>query len=181
MYFDRLIALALLASDQEIKQDFSHLVPVILQIAIEKELVGPVETKLYFSEHESPIGDMEYLRKYYREFKDTPYLGDVKYFPTLSTLLDGRNFNEEYRKSIARFQSIETYQSEKFNWCTSVLIESEFLYQIWDNAFTAANENYYYVTRRMALKNLKKVLGNDLYYSGQLPPVVPEWRFWEIK
>jgi hypothetical protein len=35
--------------------------------------------------------------------------------------------------------------------------------------------------RRQALKQLRTLIGAEAYYTGQLPPHVPLWRFEEIK
>ena len=41
-----------------------------------------------------------------------------------------------------------------------------------------ARSEYYYVTvRRQALVLLRHLAGNHAFYSGQLPPHVPIWRF----
>jgi hypothetical protein len=41
--------------------------------------------------------------------------------------------------------------------------------------------DYYYVTvRRLALKRLRELVGDEAYYAGNLPPCVPIWRLQEM-
>src|SRR5438093_1541624 len=72
---------------------------------------------------------------------------------------------------------------ELLNWweLRVALQETDHLYQVWD-AVRDARCDYYYVTvRRLALKRLRDLVGEEAYYSSNLPPCVPLWRFEQIR
>ena len=59
------------------------------------------------------------------------------------------------------------------------LQETDRLYQVWDKVRDARCPYYYVTVRRQALKQLRELVGEDSYYSGNLPPCVPLWHFRE--
>ena len=61
-----------------------------------------------------------------------------------------------------------------------MLLEADRLYQIWDLVRDNRCDYYYVTVRRQALKKLKEMIGDQAYYSGQLPPHVPVWQFARI-
>ena len=87
-------------------------------------------------------------------------------------------FNRAYRQHIDVRQPLEL-----LNWweLRVALQETDHLYQVWD-AVRDARCDYYYVTvRRLALKRLRDLVGEEAYYSSNLPPCVPLWRFEQIR
>jgi hypothetical protein len=59
----------------------------------------------------------------------------------------------------------------------SVLLETDRLYQVWDAVRDARCDYYYVNVRRQALERLRELVGDEAYYSGDLPPCVPLWHF----
>ncbi len=57
------------------------------------------------------------------------------------------------------------------------LQENNYLWEVWDAARDSRNEGYYVLTRRAGLKKLRRMIGEEAYWTGTLPPPVPLWRF----
>jgi hypothetical protein len=60
---------------------------------------------------------------------------------------------------------------------SDILCETEHLRNIWKMVAEAASEDQCWIYRRRALHQLRETIREDAYYSGQLPPCAPLWRF----
>ena len=179
MYFDKLLAAAILISNVEIES--TNLTPLLIQRAIEKEIVTSSETRVYFMNEEDFAGDLSYLRLYLNELSDAPMIYEVNRFPMISDLLKARDMNRDYQTYLKNQLVIEGYNSPRYNLYSELLAETETLYKAWDYAYTAAQTNYYLATRKKALQDLRSLIGYEDFYKGNLPPYLPLWRFWEIE
>ena len=83
-------------------------------------------------------------------------------------------YNRAYRQHMDLRQPLELVHACEFR---LALQETDRLYLIWDKVRDARCPYYYVTVRRQALKQLRELVGDDAYYSGNLPPCVPLWRF----
>jgi hypothetical protein len=143
-------------------------------LAVEWEILDPREVRYVLARPEDFTSDINLLRRRHAELGDAPPAQDCCRFPERTTVNEYLAFNRAYRQQIDVRQP-----GEPARWweLRTALQETDYLYQIWDTVRDARCEYYYVTVRRQALKRLREMLGEEAYYSGQLPPYVPLWRF----
>jgi hypothetical protein len=177
---DTMLALALLTAPPEAAQDGKTLAayqwvrPALQMAAVQLEILDTREVRYILARGEDFVSDLNLLQRRYHELADAPALGDSLRFPEREAVNEMLSFNRAYRQHIDIRQSVELSHWWEHQ---ATLQETEQLYQIWDTVRDARCEYYYVTVRRQALKRLRELLGDDDYYSGQLPPYVPVWRF----
>ena len=105
-----------------------------------------------------------------------PLVNDCKRFPERSIISEMLEFNRALRKNIDSRQHLDTDRGAAYR---AALQETDKLYQVWDAVRDARCEFYYVNVRRQALKKVRDMIGAEAYYSGNLPPYIPPWRFQE--
>jgi len=148
----------------------------LVALAMEWEVLDPRETRFVFARLEDFEDNINLVRRRYRELQGAPRLGDCQRFPDHGTVNDFLGFNRAYRRYLDARQPVEQDRCESLH---AALRETDDLYQVWDAVRDARCEYYYITVRRAALKRLRNLVGSDDYAAGQLPPVVPMWRFGE--
>jgi hypothetical protein len=177
MFFlqDVILALLLLTGTSDLEKNNLTLskqtVTTIRLVATQLELLDRNEAYL-LSRPDSYGCDINVLRGRYHELKDAPLVSDSKRFPPVKEICELLEFNAKFR------YSVEEGGYTQLDWM-EVLTEATRLRNIWENAREARTEGYYIVSRRRALLQLRIAIGEEAYYSGKLPPVVPLWRFKE--
>jgi hypothetical protein len=146
------------------------------QLAYQWQILDPREDRLLRLE-ELPA-DLFILRRRHRDLADAPSLYDCIRLPEKALAVECLSFNRAYRRAIEKRLPLEMDQTAALK---EILRETDELYKIWDAVRDARCEIYYIAVRRQALKQLRDLIGPEAYYSGQLPPHVPLWRFEEIK
>ena len=184
VWVDYLLAFQLLVSGPEavdLRSDARHyaaLRPTLQRLSIQWEILDPREVRYILARAEDFAADLNLLRRRFQELHDAPLLCDCRRFPDRTAVNDMLAYNRAYRQHIDIRQSVELAHWWEHQ---ATLQETEQLYQIWDTVRDARCEYYYVTVRRQALKRLRELLGEDDYYSGQLPPYVPVWRFRVMK
>jgi hypothetical protein len=180
---DYLLALVLLKAPPglaELKNQ-QALFPAVRQplqtIAIQLEILDRREVPYVLARSEDFISDLNLLRRRYVELANAPAVSDCYRFPDRATINNLLAFNRGYRQQADSRQSLELVHWWELR---LALEETERLYQIWDSVRDARCEYYYASVRRQALKRVRDLLGEEAYYSGNLPPCVPLWRFQSI-
>jgi hypothetical protein len=180
---DFLLAAALLVQPADTPEsapppEYFPVVRLALQsLALEWELLDQREVRYVLSRPEDFTADLNLLRRRYGELSDAPPSQDCFRFPERATVNEYLAFNRAYRQHIDIRQP-----GEPSRWwdLRSALQETDHLYAVWDTVRDARCEYYYVTVRRQALKRLREMIGEEAYYSGQLPPYVPVWRFQRI-
>jgi hypothetical protein len=146
-------------------------------LALEWEILDQREIRYVLVRAEDFSSDLNLLRRRSSELVDAPSANDCMRFPDRSLVNEYLAFNRAYRQQLDMRQP-----GEPARWweLRTALQETDYLYQVWDTVRDARCEYYYVTVRRQALKRLREMLGEDAYYSGQLPPYVPLWRFQSI-
>jgi hypothetical protein len=180
---DSLLVLSLLTSptsapDPAITpQVFALNRPAMQALAVQWEILDPRETRYILARAEDFISDLNLLRRRHHDLADGPSLQDGLRFPDRDVVNDLLAFNRAYRQHLTMRQPVELVRCWELR---AALQETDYLYQIWDTVRDARCDYYYVTVRRQALKKLRKMLGDEAYYFGRLPPHVPLWRFQEI-
>jgi hypothetical protein len=143
------------------------------QISLDLELVGSHEN--WASDFRS---ELRYVRHYWRTLQDAPRLGDCFCLPPNCVVADLCKLNEQYQCHLQMQQIIHAHNSDDL---TEALREARHLYGVWDAVRRATAPNQAWAYRRRTLRQLREMLGDNAYYSGQLPPCVPLWQFQEIR
>jgi hypothetical protein len=181
--YEYLLALALITVPAEsptptTATELSPLVRLTLQgLAVQWEILDPREVRYILARPEDFASDLTLLRRRFHDLADAPALEDCLRFPDRATVNDLLGFNRAYRQHVDVRQPVELA-----HWwgLRAALQETDQLYQIWDTVRDARCEYYYVTVRRQALKRLRDMIGAEAYYSGNLPPCVPLWRFQQI-
>ena len=150
--------------------------PAVKRLAVEWELLDPREEE-YFKHAENFASDLKLLQSRFEEFAHAPKAADVNYFPNRDLLNDMIAFNEQFRKSVSNRLDLDMVHADELR---DVLVETDYLHQVYDAAREARCEYFYVTHRRQALAQLRDLVGLEAYYAGKLPPHVPLWRFAEI-
>jgi hypothetical protein len=143
-------------------------------LAVKWEILDAREVRYILARQEDFAADLNLLRRRYHDLANAPALADSQRFPDRAVVNDLLASNRAYRQHVDVRQPLEL-----IHWwdLRTALQETDHLYQVWD-AVRDARCDYYYVTvRRQALKRLRELIGEEAYYSANLPPVVPLWRF----
>jgi len=184
---DYVLAIALLTSPAEgtdfleeatTPEVFSAIHATLQAVAIQWEILDPREIRYVLTRPEDFASDLKLLRRRYQDLKDAPPLLDCQRFPDRSTISDLLAFNRAYRQYLDNRQSLEMVHTWEVR---DALQEADHLYHVWDTARDARCDYYYVTVRRQALKRLREMVGVEAYYTSNLPPHVPVWRFQHIE
>jgi hypothetical protein len=185
MYAYRLLAaMALLTAPPETTQPtidpevYAAVREPLRELAIQWEVLDPREAPFMLARKEEFRDDLGMLQRRYQELADAPSVHDCLRFPTRTAVTEVLDFNRSYRRYLDMQQPVERARWWEYQ---SAAEETDHLYHIWDTVRDARCECYYVHIRRRALKTLRDMIGDDAYYTGQLPPYVPLWRFQEIQ
>jgi hypothetical protein len=177
---DQLLALALLTAPPD--APLPAAVPAMhtalrfpLQVlSLQCEILDPREVRYMLARREDFVADLNLLRRRYQELADAPAVADCLRFPERATVNDLLAFNRAYRQHLDVRQPLELVHWWEVH---AALQETDQLFHIWNQVRDARCEYYYVNVRRQALKRLRELVGKEAYYSGNLPPCVPLWRF----
>jgi len=154
------------------------LYPVLKQplqvLALRWEILDPRETRYILARPEDFLADLNLLRRRYRELANAPGVADSQRFPDRGAVNELLAFNRAFRQHIDVRKPLELLHGSELR---TALRETDHLYKIWDAVRDARCDYYYITVRRLALKRLRDLIGNEAYYSADLPPCVPLWRF----
>jgi hypothetical protein len=164
------------AEPQVVPEMFPALRLPLQGLAVTWEILDPREVRYILARPEDFAADLSLLRRRCQELATAPAVGDCLRFPERTTINELLAFNRSYRQHIDVRQPLE-----RVHWweLRVALQETDRLYQIWDSVRDARCPYYYVTVRRQALKRLREMVGDDSYYSGNLPPCVPLWQFRE--
>lgn len=152
----------------------------IREFCVDLEILDVREAKYIMTESrndtEEFYNDLHLLRVRYCQLKDAPRLVDCERWPARTFINEKLTFNRQYHRFIAASMQANLDRQKIY---AKILRENDDLYRIWDKVRDSRCQYYYITVRRLALKDLKYMLGDDDYNMGALPPFVPIWRFRE--
>jgi hypothetical protein len=175
-----LVAAALLTTPwevvplQDVAQMHADLAPALRHLAIDWEILDRRETHYLLSTPQDFEADLKLLHDRFRELSTAPHVAEVARFPSRDMVNDLLAFNRSYREDLNARLDLDLVHGEELR---AALMETDLLYRIWDCVHDARCEFCFTPVRRQALQQLRDLVGDAAFYSGQLPPHVPVWRF----
>lgn len=180
--YNYILALAILTGNEDVadKADmFSNLKDAIVNVAVERELLDTRnETRFMLKNWNCFQADIDMIRQRYIELKDAPFVEDARRFPNKEYINELISFNRAFKANLEEYANCHNARRDEYS---LVIKETERLYLLYDVVRDAQSDYYYVTVRRTALLKLKGIIGNEAYYSGELPPHVPVWRFREVR
>lgn len=169
--------LSFLRDPGTLRDQFPTLRYALIATALDMEILDPRETRYVLARPGDMFSDIQMLRQRYQELCDAPPLSDNYRFPNRLVVNEMLVFNRAYKKYLEERRPLEQVN---LGLLRTVMLETDLLYQVWDEVRDARCEYYYVTVRRQALKRLRELVGEDDYFRGRLPPYVPLWRFERI-
>lgn len=124
--------------------------------------------------------DLDVLRRRVESCRHLPRLEELRLFvntpqPEARALVDFSEAHIAYLEMFIRLHPGNSSAAQRH------LNEAYELYRIWSHLLNSRLEFFSVVDRRTYLLKLKQALGDEMYYSGRMPPHVPLWRFTEVR
>lgn len=179
MVYPYLIAVALLTNPDPLTgvEDAAALhqalAPTLQQVAIHWQILDPRETKHILCDARHFEEDLILLQKRCQDLANAPPVSECERFPDRELVSTVLSTNRSFRQELTERQQLDPLHSEEIR---SALQEADHLYRIWDAVRDARCKYYYVPVRRQALQELRELIGDAAFYSGQLPPPLPVWR-----
>jgi len=142
------------------------------KLAIDWEILDKREAGYVLTKKDEFNNDVNMLRRRLSEFADAPKLVEQGRLPDRQTANDLIRLNRDYRKQLDDRRILELDRAEEL---TSVVRETDQLYQVWDAIRDARCEFYYVTVRRQALKKIRDMVGDPAYMASKMPPALPTW------
>lgn len=114
---------------------------------------------------DNPLEDSFYLHSYSKPCQETP--GGTLYWCHIE-------FNRSFRVYCERQESLGGHHASV--WALARR-EAEAIHEIYISLDMVSSHNVSLYKRRQHLRNLRRMLGDDLFESGYIPPCVPIHRF----
>lgn len=149
------------------------------EVAVSLEIMDERERSYVLSRYSEYLDDLNLLRRRHEDLANSPRVVDAASLPDRHLVNGMVSFNRAFRKNIEIRSWSETDRIETL---VAAINETDELYRFWDAVRDAKCDFYYVTARRQALKRVRDMLGGGVDYLGEeFPPVVPTWRFVEIK
>ncbi len=180
--YEFIIAAALITAPAEpvetapLRPWFQPLRTALVRVALDAEILDRREEPFTLVKEDSFPADVAMLQNRFHEFLGAPHLEECQRFPQRALVTDFIAFNRAYRCDLNARLLIDPLHAEDLR---NAIQETDQLYHVWDAIRDARCEYYYVTVRRQSLLLLRQLIGNEGFYSGQLPPHVPVWRFAE--
>jgi hypothetical protein len=84
------------------------------------------------------------------------------------------DFNRDYRNDLTKRLAMDRLNGDALQ---AAILETDQLHKVWQTLLDARCDYYHTTVRRQSLMQLRDLVGPEAFYSGQLPPHVPVWRF----
>jgi hypothetical protein len=147
-------------------------------LALRWEVLDPRESGHLLARADDFKDDLRTLQERFEELRTAPPLCEADRFPGRELVSDMMAFNRTYHETIAKRLELDRIHAEELR---QALHETDQLHRVW-NTVHEINCPYYYVTyRRQALRQLRDLIGEQAFYTGNLPPHVPLWRIPEAR
>ncbi len=170
-----LLTILMYAPPTEIPEGISEYRSRIQQLAIKLELMDEHEITWLLYQKQEIHRNLTLLHERYEEFNDAPASCEAELFHvTTDYIVEQRTLNSQYTQYLLERITIDLPNAQRLQ---SLIDLNKKLNKIWEKVHDAKCTYYNVTTRRRGLKDLKDVLGPQMYYAGQLPPALPVWLF----
>jgi hypothetical protein len=174
-----ILALTLLSGntfpENRLHQLFWHayLGDTIKQIAIAHEYMDVREKSYILKYWQDFNSHILLLQSRVKELYNAPRLFECNTLPNRAIVNDLLVDNRRYREDLVNRLALDVVHENEIR---QIISEIDILYGIWDAVRDAKCEYYYITVRRKALADLRRMIGDRAYYTGELPPTIPVWR-----
>jgi hypothetical protein len=165
--FDLVLAAVLLSAPKDTPVD-PNWIEVLRPTILVTEVLDPRERSFLLT-HDL-VGDFEMIRGRHESLADCPQLGETQNWPDTKMVNTFLTLNRSFRNDLHKRLEIDVYNAEAIR---DAITETDHLYQVWDTLRDAQCDYYYVSVRRQALRSLRSLIGDQAYYSGQMPPPMP--------
>lgn len=178
---NRMIALALITgkrlSNNEFMQTFKGQEDLMIELrylALELELMDKREAPYIFKNEFMFVQDVQTVNDRFEAYKNAPsYHDSERFFQNTQIIGNMLAFNRQYRDDLQNRLQLDTIHQQEIE---AAIIETNQLHQVWSKINDCVSKYYYITVRREVLQDLRTLIGDEAYYSGNLPPYVPIWR-----
>lgn len=147
---------------------------ILIDAAVKMELLDAREAPTILVDRHALLQDLELIHARFEELKHAPLIEECRRFPRRDLINDFLAFNRAYRSDLSEQMALDRLHAEELR---GAIHETDQLYHIWTAVRDARSEFYYVPVRRRALLSVRRLVGDEAFYSGRLPPHVPTWRF----
>src|SRR5262245_47063582 len=148
------------------------LMRTVRAVAVPLEVLDTREQGYFLARPRHFGDDLALLRKRYRDLADAPSLGAAAHLPTGEVAAERLAVNREhYRDLRLRRDGL----GPRAAGLDVAIAEIDRLYHLWDLLRDGRSACYYVTVRRHALMALRRALGEDAFFRGEVPPPVPVW------
>jgi hypothetical protein len=155
------------------EQMHALLAPALRELAIGWEIMDRKEADFLLAHPKDFDEHLRLLQERYQELRDAPHVAEADRLPSRDVVNDLLNFNRTYYQEVCARLEVDTIHSEELE---AAKTETDLLYRIWDAVRDARCQYYHVNVRRQALQQLRQLVGDRAFYTGELPPHVPIWR-----
>jgi hypothetical protein len=154
------------------------LAPSLRQIAMHWQILDHRELEDILKDSKHFAEDLDLLQKRLEEMNGAPAVLEGERLPDREVVSNYLTLNRSYHQELTDRLTLDRVHSEEIQ---AALQETDQLYHIWDTVRDARCKYYYVTVRRQALRDLRDLVGNTAFYSGELPPPLPVWRIPRVR
>lgn len=115
--------------------------------------------------------ELRWVHGMWRTLYAAPPLADAHRWPSQEHIAACTKFNFDYQEILRNRKLTEMYRSEAFD---ELLTEACQLAHVWELAYhMRSGDAFAFASRRLAMIELRGLIGPENYYAGRLPPHVP--------
>jgi hypothetical protein len=174
---DYVLAVAAVTAPGDIAGEYAHLGTALRQVALCWELIDPRERRCLRGQGGSFADDLKWLRRRHDELENAPRTGEAFRLPPLRVVKEGLQFNLAFRKTLA--SRAEGATGPTLEEAQGHLKELDRRHRIWGLMQDAHRACYCVTARRRALRDLREAVGDEAFFRGEWPAVVPVEAFRE--
>ncbi len=145
----------------------------LLVLAVDAQILDAREPLTHFTRAADAAADLKALQRRFQEHAFAPVVEDALRFPERAVVLDFLIDNRAYREELQGRMLLEPAQAGHLGVAAE---EADELHRIWLLVAESRWTFLYVTARRQALQQLRGLVGDQAFYSGQLPPYLPVWR-----
>lgn len=141
---------------------------------VKAEILDQREKNWYLVSNRDLLADTSFIMRRVVALRDHPLTSDLVIFHETNAN-HGVELCEAYRSHLASKITIYT------DWISAAKTESNQILDVYSKLKEASDLSRYILQRRIALSNLRDILGNEDYYAGRIPSPAPIWRFARVE
>lgn len=162
MTVELLLAAALVTGPSDADPALADILrPQIIAVSLAAEIVDPRETSWV------TLGD---LRCRWSDLADAPPPSDAERFPDEMFVRRALDLNRARRLRLSDRLAVDLIFAEGLR---AEIAELDRRYEVWDSLRDARQQYYHVQVRRIALRRLREMIGDEGYAMGRMPRAVP--------